>query len=72
MFLQEHFYRFEIRSRGNIPQTITSDSKGFNCLAAFLPLYCGCSTSSITTLPFLSAVMTLCTGAYPVKVMSIS
>jgi len=26
-------------------------------------LYCACRTSSITTLPFLSAVMTLWTGA---------
>jgi YD repeat-containing protein len=32
--------------------------------------YCGCMTSSTTTLPPLSAVMTLCTGAYPLRVMS--
>ena len=32
--------------------------------------YCGCITSSTTTLPPLSAVMTLCTGAYPLSVMS--
>lgn len=32
--------------------------------------YCGCMTSSITTLPPLSAVMTLWIGAYPLSVMS--
>jgi hypothetical protein len=30
----------------------------------------GCNTSSTTTLPPLSAVTTLCTGAYPLIVMS--
>jgi hypothetical protein len=34
--------------------------------------YCFCITSSTTTLPPLSAVMTLCTGAYPLSVMSTS
>jgi hypothetical protein len=34
--------------------------------------HCGCMTSSTTTLPPLSAVMTLCTGAYPLSVMSIT
>jgi hypothetical protein len=34
--------------------------------------YCGCSTSSTNTLPPLSAVTILCTGAYPLSVMSIT
>jgi hypothetical protein len=34
--------------------------------------YSRCSASSTTTLPPLSAVMTLCTGAYPLSVMSIT
>src|SRR6266571_5335905 len=35
-------------------------------------LYCGCNTSSTTTLPPLSVVTTLCMGAYPVSVMSMT
>lgn len=34
--------------------------------------YCGCSTSSITALPPLSAVTTRCMGVYPLRVMSTS
>jgi hypothetical protein len=40
--------------------------------AVRVPSYCGFSTSSTTTLPPLSAVMTLCTGAYPVSEISIT
>ena len=34
--------------------------------------YCGCSTSSITTLPPFSVATTVCRGAYPLRVMSIT
>jgi hypothetical protein len=34
--------------------------------------YCGCRTSSMTILLPFSAVITLCTGTYPVRVMSMT